>query len=401
MPAPLAEFGRWFRAFRSDRGVRSAAALSKLANLSLTYVSSLERGRVRPKVETVDRIADALKLSPADRAELHRQARLTGQPDSLREAFATVPLPGLSLWKHLPSLLFSKPHESSRSIYDSPDDVVSQVVQGCASLLAWAHIAEMGLKKADRRAVVDFVVSAASQPAETARLYGNYEGGNPGLIAAISLPQAVRYLLFDQSSGASDLVGLLESWSYCGTTSREWPSDLTIRFSDPHLQRSLGVTRIETKSVTGLHDTLIIARLWEDLELGGRFKLDRLPVLDPAVEGALVAVFRTDPEQLRGQLYSTKLVFDAKRQAKREALYFNSPLAFPLVRDCRLARYALRSLIVPSAAARILEHFGADERRPSQERLRPAVESRCDAIEAAILEIDALCHGRRRPLDQW
>lgn len=64
--ADPAEFGRWLRAAREERGI-TQQVLADRAGLSRSYLSDLERGRgVRPTIPTLDRLATALGVSNLD-----------------------------------------------------------------------------------------------------------------------------------------------------------------------------------------------------------------------------------------------------------------------------------------------------------------------------------------------
>lgn len=61
----LVRFGKRLREIRQANGV-SQERLAELAGLHRTYVSSVERGERNISLLNIDRLASALKVSPAD-----------------------------------------------------------------------------------------------------------------------------------------------------------------------------------------------------------------------------------------------------------------------------------------------------------------------------------------------
>src|SRR5690348_6412580 len=83
-PAGRETFGALLRRHREAAGL-TQEALAELAGLSARGISDLERGiRIRPHLETLRLLAEALGLGPADRAALVA-ARF--------QATAAIPLP--------------------------------------------------------------------------------------------------------------------------------------------------------------------------------------------------------------------------------------------------------------------------------------------------------------------
>src|SRR5262249_47687741 len=72
---PTFPFGALLRRHRLRTGL-TQEALAGRARLSTEAISTLERGTRRaPRAATIDLLADALSLSPAERVHLHRVAR--------------------------------------------------------------------------------------------------------------------------------------------------------------------------------------------------------------------------------------------------------------------------------------------------------------------------------------
>src|SRR5262245_49287236 len=72
---PAASFGALLRHYRLAASL-TQEALAERAGLSRAAITTLERGiRRAPRQETIELLADALELSEAERALLHRAAR--------------------------------------------------------------------------------------------------------------------------------------------------------------------------------------------------------------------------------------------------------------------------------------------------------------------------------------
>src|SRR5215472_13724749 len=97
---PLPSFGALLKRHRRLAGL-TQEALAERALISAETISTLERGvNARPRNDTIDRLADALALAPAQRAQLHAAARgllPPGEPAvvPLRLAAASASLPPL------------------------------------------------------------------------------------------------------------------------------------------------------------------------------------------------------------------------------------------------------------------------------------------------------------------
>lgn len=133
------DLGRAIRKLRINKGIDTAQELSRLAGLARNYVSVLERGEYRPTWKTMAQIADALKLSPVERAGLFQRADLADKPAEVRESTA-VPIPvasGITLWKHFPGLLFQVPHFCAPSCMVYPDVIFPELIRATGALLSW------------------------------------------------------------------------------------------------------------------------------------------------------------------------------------------------------------------------------------------------------------------------
>src|SRR5215472_3188897 len=97
---PVATVGTLLKRYRRAAGL-TQEALAERALISADTISTLERGiNLSPRSDTIDRLADALALAPAERAHLHEVARgllgPAGTPaPALRLAAAGAALPPL------------------------------------------------------------------------------------------------------------------------------------------------------------------------------------------------------------------------------------------------------------------------------------------------------------------
>lgn len=73
-------FGRWFRDLRIAKRIDSAAALGRDSELSPSHIAMIERGDVLPRWSTAKKLADALGLNPAERAEFYRRIEAARRP---------------------------------------------------------------------------------------------------------------------------------------------------------------------------------------------------------------------------------------------------------------------------------------------------------------------------------
>jgi predicted ATPase/DNA-binding XRE family transcriptional regulator len=117
-PSPSPSLGRTLRGYREAAGL-TQEALAARAGLTPEAISLLERGgRRRPHADTVRRIADALGLTPAQRAALRAAARPAGVPRTP----APLPRPGPGLFAP-PTTLIGREHEVATvaGLLRSPD----------------------------------------------------------------------------------------------------------------------------------------------------------------------------------------------------------------------------------------------------------------------------------------
>ena len=81
---PRNRFGALLKAFRHQRRL-ALKPFGELVGCSHTFISRVETGRRKPPMEMIDRWADVLKLSQAQRTALRIEAGLAFVPDSIRE----------------------------------------------------------------------------------------------------------------------------------------------------------------------------------------------------------------------------------------------------------------------------------------------------------------------------
>jgi transcriptional regulator with XRE-family HTH domain len=137
-------FGALLRQFRTEAGL-TQAELAERAGLSDDTVSTLERGaRRRPHRDTARLLADALELTPRDRASFEEAA--LGAPAYLRVAPAldpdSLPAPptGSFLGATASGVLVARDHEMGRI-----EAVLDAVIEGTGQFLLLSG--ELGIGK--------------------------------------------------------------------------------------------------------------------------------------------------------------------------------------------------------------------------------------------------------------
>lgn len=131
MREPVDQFGRKLRELRKARGV-TADKLSLAVGGSKTLVGKWERESRAVTAEVLRKIADALRLSPAEHRDLSRLAALRRVPDDFREELAPAPDPDANL---LQALLERRHYWPDEPESPSPR---SHVVKVLLDAVAWA-----------------------------------------------------------------------------------------------------------------------------------------------------------------------------------------------------------------------------------------------------------------------
>ena len=89
--AEITPLGRWLRETRLRKGFKAARQLSLAASLDPGYVSQTERGIGKPKPENAKRLADALRLTKAERSAFYRLVSLSKVPEEFKDEFMKLP----------------------------------------------------------------------------------------------------------------------------------------------------------------------------------------------------------------------------------------------------------------------------------------------------------------------
>lgn len=233
----------WLRQKREERGI-SAIALSRAAGMGKVYVTQVETGKARPKSATVDKLADALGLSDAERQEFHRLARRAGEPSHVVEALTGPAIPGLAMWKHLPELLYARRDPRHDWLVYAADDVLTHAVPAIGSLLAWAALKHGIVKRL--RAGLPGESSVSSRLFATAGLWRSY--------------------VFRDRRSTARLARLVERWTYTPGAVAPARPDLRIEghFISVQLAGALADDSVEAADcavVLALHDAMIVRRL--------------------------------------------------------------------------------------------------------------------------------------------
>ena len=269
----LPKFGRWFRRFRCERGYYSAAELSRSAGQNRNYVSEMERGKARPKAETIARLGRAMKLNRRDLADLRRRANLEKVPAMLRTELDRAAIPDLMIWEHLPALVYRVDHNPLATWEAGFDALLGDLVPPMASLLAWLTLMKKAptkqqrerLKNAARMAFDDSLAANRKPPQWTPADAPRVAAG----IAASILPRTWRTELFAERRSAVRVVRLLKRWTYIPPSAR-FPDDrprFGVQLADSRLAPIYEFTEIPPTLITNTHDAMIAHRLRHELDL--------------------------------------------------------------------------------------------------------------------------------------
>ncbi|MCC6360393.1 MAG: helix-turn-helix transcriptional regulator [Phycisphaerales bacterium] len=226
-------FGDWFRKLRLQLGL-SAAAVSRKAGLSLSYVSVIEAGRAIPKPSTIRKLADALGLTESERGELSRLASVD------RPAAKSVGAPGTEIWKHLPNELYTIDHTILDAVPTEqmfPDCIrVFAALLGCAAL-------RRGMFTIDRRQAVFSILSAS------------FDGPDGTSWNAIRRRMIItwRRVLFSDLDTTRELVSTLVLWR-AQRNSADEPTEFCAEFADRDLQRYFQAHFYEIESAIYAYD---------------------------------------------------------------------------------------------------------------------------------------------------
>lgn len=267
------ELGRWFRHERRRRGFHSAAQLCRLAGLSPTYVSDLECGKARPRSATVDRLADAMKLTDVERAEFHRRVKTAGEPATVRDAIAGPPVASLIVWRHLPEPLFQVTHDLPGPAPVNADRMFRDVVPAAAALLGWDALVRAPLPAVMRRQIERLIRDAIRRAKETLPFHvAGAEWLRPDhqVVSAV-LPDCWRSLVFRDRRSAGAAARRLGQWVYGTGLTAVGEGWLSFRFVDARVNAQIGVETVESAVITRVHDALVVDHLWDELGLLGKF----------------------------------------------------------------------------------------------------------------------------------
>jgi transcriptional regulator with XRE-family HTH domain len=371
-------FGRWFRAWRIRHGFRSGRALSAAAGLSTTYISDIEAGKARPKSSTVLSLASALGLSPTERSELQRRAKLAGEPPSIEAALSAPLVPGLATWRYLPELLHAAPRPPLRLSAVDVEDVYAVAVRAAASLLAWLAIPRAVPKGKARRRFAERLEAAAQDRSEAqVGFYLSPDGERFGRSLG-ALADAWKEHLFSEKSSAIKAFRPLRSWSHDilpAVFDASGAIVLTFELMPDDLHARWGVSALEMQPVVAVHDALTTFALWSALDLAAAYGGDpgSAPDCLHRIAGAL-HLAAVSPETLRADLlaYRSPGMTPAERSAlavpflrtlrRTERWIAACRLAARLYEIPGLARCAFRSTLdspAPESADDLLRHCGA------------------------------------------
>lgn len=241
------EFGQWFRNLRKLKGL-AAYKISKKAGLTSSYFSDIERGRNFPKRATLAKIADAMGLSPLERAELESRASRD------RPAKIKVEIPGLAIWKHLPTAIFQVEHRLFE-LYQT-DEILPDAVRFFSGLLGCIAL-HRGMLTDDRRQEVVGLVQPRLK--EMLGLDKGKRRKPDSMMAGLDWHEARRRVMiawrqavFADSTATDELVSLISEWSY-QRSARAQPQ-FTVLFKDKRLARVFDVDHGPLRRMMHVYD---------------------------------------------------------------------------------------------------------------------------------------------------
>lgn len=268
---PFRSIGEFLRKLRLEKGIQSAAELGRRAKLGASHIAMFERGDVRPRWKTAEKLARALKLTAAERADFFRIIDAAGKPETVRKATSSWLPAEATIWKDLPALLMELPHTVWLGSWGDPEGMLSDVVQACASLLTRMILDMEPLRPADRvsfREELQQIVRTAQQSEFFRDAIIKVE---PWLIAARAIPCTFRNRILGNLESARTLAHHIAEWSFFEGAELVPKPNMSIRLLDCDLQERWGVDTIEPIEVSRLHDAMTVHWLWGKTELSTVF----------------------------------------------------------------------------------------------------------------------------------
>jgi len=279
--APRSEFGRTLRRFRESVPGLSALQLAKRAGLSGPYVSQLEREERIPRWDTCEKLADALELNAAERAELFQAADLTRKPKLARE-LTTTETAGLQVWNNVARALLGV--ERVAATGEAPgaiDDCIFEAVPAVAWVLAWdsvrAHAPSATMKVRLRR-VFDGVSRSVEDP----------------WLCILAVASAFRSLVLATPQTVHRLTSDLRSWEVREEFGGVYPApaQLSLTYDASTESARLSFDALPVDLIARYHMGVLAHRLWEEL-FGARGDRSGALATFPALpEGAYDALKR-------------------------------------------------------------------------------------------------------------
>jgi len=271
---PGRQVGRFIRAKRLERGIRSARVLAAKARLSHSHVSTCERGDFVPRGATAERLAKALGLCKDERAQFFSLIAAARSPPDMRDELAGPPIPDLVVWRHLPPMLYDVEHHYEGLVSVNPDRVIEDLVPGGAAFLGWIatiHGRKPGATHADR------IYKYLDQAYRTTQKQNRQSDPDTPVFvteavsASMELPHAWRSLLFSSPSRTRKAVSALAKWRYYRRISYGAPGLLTFDLNDPEQHELWFVRDVRRDLVVSIHDMLTLYVMWYRLALEKRF----------------------------------------------------------------------------------------------------------------------------------
>jgi len=223
-----------------------------------------ERGEVRPRWRTAERLADALNLAGIERDEFLRQVDAAGKPSRVQAAIA-----GPTLWRHLPTILLNDVEHDPVALFGPDDEELTvDLARGIGSLLGWLVFAKAWPVRAERKRVQLAATRIFHRCLELAREYPNLGWSNETAAynVASALPVLWRNELFGRRPTTVRSAALIHRWSYSRRGPRGSPC-LDVLLKDQVLDHDYSFNQAGPEMVANVHDSMVAYRLWIDLEL--------------------------------------------------------------------------------------------------------------------------------------
>lgn len=229
----------------------------------MNYVRNIERGKRHPRPEGLLAIAQALRVGPD---EFAHWCELAGIASTL------LPIPGLSAWQRLPTLLWGRVRHGASPpwMYDAERELVD-VVRAAASLLC--AVDTLTSQLSDEHA--EELRARVAEATESITSFEESIGSAPSVEevcarASRVVPVTRRDQLFASETWTTDAIARLEWWEYHGSPegSATFPTPhISFLFSEEPLKPRFDFEFIDVELSIHVHDLITTFALWSQAGL--------------------------------------------------------------------------------------------------------------------------------------